>query len=42
MALGEVDGEPVIIALQRVADTWTPQAVIRLDLSDRRIVRIVG
>ena len=41
MALGEVDGEPVIIALQRGADTWTPQAVIRLDLSDRRIVRIV-
>jgi RNA polymerase sigma-70 factor (ECF subfamily) len=41
MAVGEVDGEPVIITLQRGPDAWTPQAIVRLELSDHHIVRIV-
>src|SRR5207248_7977366 len=31
LALGEVDGEPVVIILRRGADTWTPHSVIRFD-----------
>ena len=41
VAVGEVDGEPVIITLQRGPDAWTAQAIVRLDLSDHHIVRIV-
>ena len=41
MAVGEVDGEPVIITLQRGPDAWTPQAIVRLDVFDQHIVRIV-
>jgi RNA polymerase sigma-70 factor (ECF subfamily) len=41
MAVGEVDGEPVIIALQRGPDAWTPHAIVRLELFDHHIVRIV-
>src|SRR5882762_7248091 len=41
MAVGEVDGEPVIIRLHRGTDGWTPQAIVRLELTDRRIIRIL-
>lgn len=44
MAAGEVDGEPVIVALQRGADDtgeWKPGAIIRLGLADSHITRIV-
>lgn len=41
MATGEVDGEPVVIMLQRGADTWTPYVVVRLDVIGQRIERIV-
>jgi RNA polymerase sigma-70 factor (ECF subfamily) len=41
MAVGEVDGEPVIIRLHRDADGWTPQAIVRLEVTDRRIMRIL-
>jgi RNA polymerase sigma-70 factor (ECF subfamily) len=41
MAVGEVDGEPVIITLQRGPDAWTPQAIVRVDVTDHHIVRIV-
>jgi RNA polymerase sigma-70 factor (ECF subfamily) len=40
MAVGEVDGESVIITLQRGPDAWTPQAIVRLDFSDQQIIRI--
>lgn len=40
LALGEVDGEPVVIILERGADTWTPQSVIRFDVVDEQIERI--
>ena len=41
MAVGEVDGEPAIITLQRGADTWIPRSIVRLEWADRHIVRIV-
>jgi RNA polymerase sigma-70 factor (ECF subfamily) len=41
LALGEVDGEPVVIILRRGADTWTPHSAIRFDVIGQRIERIV-
>jgi RNA polymerase sigma-70 factor, ECF subfamily len=41
MAVGEIDGEPVIIRLQQDARGWTPEGIVRLDVSARRIVRIL-
>jgi RNA polymerase sigma-70 factor (ECF subfamily) len=40
LALGVIDGEPVIVILERGADTWTPYSVIRLKVTDGRIRRI--
>jgi len=40
LALGEVDGEPVIIILQRGTDTWTPYSVVRLDVEGHQIDRV--
>jgi hypothetical protein len=36
LAMGEVDGEPVVIILQRATDTWTPYSVVRLDVAVSR------
>ena len=41
LALGELDGEPVVIILQRGADTWTPHSAIRFEVNGQRIERIV-
>src|SRR6266498_1514256 len=41
LALGEVEGEAVVIILRRGADTWTPHSAIRFDVSVERIGRIV-
>jgi len=41
LALGEVDGEPVIIILRRGADTWTPYSAIRLDVVGEQVERIM-
>jgi RNA polymerase sigma-70 factor (ECF subfamily) len=41
LAMGEADGEPVVIVLQRGADTWTPYSAIRFYVIDQRIQRIV-
>jgi RNA polymerase sigma-70 factor, ECF subfamily len=40
LAAGEVDGDPVIIVLQRGTDTWTPYSVVRLDVEGQQINRI--
>jgi RNA polymerase sigma-70 factor (ECF subfamily) len=40
MAVGEIDGESVIITLHRDTDGWTPKAVVRLYVTDGRIMRI--
>jgi RNA polymerase sigma-70 factor (ECF subfamily) len=41
MAVGEVDGEPAIITLHRDGDAWTPKTIVRLAVTDHRIVHIV-
>lgn len=41
MAAGEVDGEPVVIILQRGADAWTPYSMVRLGVIDNHIDSIV-
>jgi len=40
LTLGEVDGEPVVIILQRGTDTWTPHSVVRFDVEGQQINRI--
>jgi len=40
LAVGEMDGEPVVIILQREADTWTPYSAIRMNVVDEKIDRI--
>jgi RNA polymerase sigma-70 factor (ECF subfamily) len=41
LAVGEVDGEPVVLILKRGADAWTPYSTIRFDVIGQRIERIV-
>jgi RNA polymerase sigma-70 factor (ECF subfamily) len=41
LAVGEVDGEPVVIILMnRDTEEWKPEAVVRLEVIDRRVARI--
>jgi RNA polymerase sigma-70 factor (ECF subfamily) len=41
LALGEVDGEPVLIVLQRGADAWTSYSVIRMRVIGQQIEGIM-
>jgi RNA polymerase sigma-70 factor (ECF subfamily) len=41
MAVGEVDGRLAIITLRSDADGWTPQSLVRLDVVDDRVARVV-
>ena len=41
LALGEVDGEPVLIILQRGADTWTSYSAIRMTVAVQKIEGIM-
>jgi RNA polymerase sigma-70 factor, ECF subfamily len=41
LAMGDVDGEPVVIILQRGADTWTPYSIVRLNVIGQHIDRVV-
>lgn len=41
LAVGEVDGQPAVVILQRGTDTWTPYSVVRLEVVGRQIDRIV-
>jgi RNA polymerase sigma-70 factor (ECF subfamily) len=41
LALGEVDGETLVIVLRRDVDTWTPYAPVRLNVTAQQIDRIV-
>ncbi len=41
VAVGEVDGEPAVIILQRGADTWTPYSMARLRVIENQIDSIV-
>jgi RNA polymerase sigma-70 factor (ECF subfamily) len=40
MAVGEVDGEPVVIILRRGADAWEPYSVMRLSVVNQRVAQI--
>ena len=41
LAVGELDGEPVLLILQRGADTWSSYAAIRMSVIGQKIERIV-
>jgi RNA polymerase sigma-70 factor (ECF subfamily) len=41
VAAGAVDGEPAVITLRDVDGQWTPHSIVRLDVVDDRIVRVV-
>jgi RNA polymerase sigma-70 factor, ECF subfamily len=41
LELGEVDGEPVLVVLQRGTDTWTSYSVVRMKVIGREIEQIV-
>jgi RNA polymerase sigma-70 factor (ECF subfamily) len=41
MAIGEVDGEPVVIVMRRGAETCTPYAIVRIILVGQQIESIV-
>jgi len=41
LAVGDVDGEPLVIILRRGADTWVPHSAVRLVVIGQRIERIV-
>jgi len=41
LAVGDDDGEPAVVILQRGADTWAPYAVIRLDVVGQQIEGVV-
>jgi RNA polymerase sigma-70 factor, ECF subfamily len=41
LTTGEVDGEPVVIILERGADTWTPYSVIRMKIVGEHVARVV-
>jgi len=37
LAVGDLDGEPVVIILRRGADTWTAYSAIRMNVIDHKI-----
>jgi len=41
LAMGEIEGEPVIVILQRGADTWMTYSAIRMNVVASRVERIV-
>ena len=41
LAMGDVDGEPVVIILQRGVDTWRPYSIVRLSVIGQHIDRVV-
>src|SRR5262249_61675082 len=41
LAVGNVDGEPVVLILKRGEDAWTPYSAIRFDVIGQRIDRIL-
>jgi RNA polymerase sigma-70 factor (ECF subfamily) len=41
LAVGEVDGEPVVVSLRLSGEAWTPYSFVRLEVGGQRIYRIV-
>jgi RNA polymerase sigma-70 factor (ECF subfamily) len=40
MAVGDVDGEPVVVILEPDLDQWAPKAFVRFETTNGQIVRI--
>jgi RNA polymerase sigma-70 factor (ECF subfamily) len=40
LAVGEVDGEAVVIILEQQGEGWAPHAVVRLEVEGERVARI--
>jgi RNA polymerase sigma-70 factor (ECF subfamily) len=40
MVVGEVDGEPAIVVLQRDDGGWAPKSIVRLEITNGRITRV--
>ncbi|MCU1263019.1 MAG: polymerase, sigma-24 subunit, subfamily, partial [Bryobacterales bacterium] len=40
MAVGEVDGQPAVIALRQDNGEWMPNSIVRVDVADHRITRV--
>jgi hypothetical protein len=40
MAVGEIDGEPVVVSFARGANAWIVHSVVRLTFAGDRIVQI--
>ena len=40
LAVGELEGEPVLMILRRGPDTWTAFSAIRMDVTDQKVQRI--
>jgi RNA polymerase sigma-70 factor (ECF subfamily) len=41
MAVGEVDGQPAVIALRQDNGGWMPHSIVRVDVADQLITRVV-
>ena len=41
MAVGEVDGQPAVIALRQDNGQWMPHSIVRVDVTDHLILRVV-
>jgi RNA polymerase sigma-70 factor (ECF subfamily) len=41
MAVAEVDGELAVVALRQHGNEWRPNSVVRLEVIDQHVVRIV-
>ena len=41
MAVGEVDGQPAIITLRQDNGDWVPHSIVRVDVADHLIARVV-
>lgn len=41
MAVGEVDGQPAVIALRQDNGAWIPHSIVRVDVADHFITRVV-
>jgi RNA polymerase sigma-70 factor, ECF subfamily len=41
MAVGEVDGQPAVIALRQDNGAWAPHSIVRMDVTDHLIIGVV-
>jgi len=41
MALGDVDGQPTVIALRQNNGQWIPHGIVRVEVLQRSITRVV-